>query len=205
VEHSACKVFTCSLLPGLADQLESDLSVFLMSLSLLQHLLMILGLDMKALMLFDKRRIVDPAKKDAWQCCPNVWRINHICTYSCVAQLNTLLMMSMRYVRLVHEGQHKHGLVNTSVGPPCNMATRCCRQPGTPFLDWLLFSDNNAEMKEARLKCQEMKCSGYLLCGLHPASCGVRVGKATQLDTAPYRYFPDTTNQRGTHRNFYIP
>jgi len=70
VEHSACKVFTCSLLPGLADQLESDLSVFLMSLSFLQHLLMILGLDMKALMLFDKRRIVDPAKKDTWQCCP---------------------------------------------------------------------------------------------------------------------------------------
>ena len=61
MRHSACKVFTCSLLPGLADQLESDLSVFLVLLSFLQHLLVILGFNMKAVMLFDKQRFVDLA------------------------------------------------------------------------------------------------------------------------------------------------
>ena len=60
MRHSACKVLTCSVLPGLADQLESDLSFSLVLLSFLQHLLVILGFNMKALMLFDKRRFVDP-------------------------------------------------------------------------------------------------------------------------------------------------
>jgi len=48
------------LLPALADLLEGNLSVFFMSLSFLQHLHVILGFVVKALMLFDKRRFVDP-------------------------------------------------------------------------------------------------------------------------------------------------
>ena len=69
-EHKL-KTFTCSSLPGLADQLERKTPLLLGPLCLLQHPLVMFSFDVKALVLLYQGCFVDPDENGVWQCWPH--------------------------------------------------------------------------------------------------------------------------------------